>query len=120
MRWLIFLLSVGFVSFAVAQAGRYDPEIQQGVEKALKSNPKFADVHATMEDSIVTLTGTVKLYRDRDKLDAQKKVRRVKHVEGVRNRVEIKEVRCFLFCAPLPSVYSTLGKGGPNDARIVA
>jgi osmotically-inducible protein OsmY len=86
-RLFVFLLSVGLVTSALAQHGRYDTEIQQGVEKVLSSNPKFQDVHATVEDGIVTLTGTVKVYFD--KLEAEKKLRHVKHLEGVRNHIEV-------------------------------
>jgi osmotically-inducible protein OsmY len=86
-RWFVFLLAVGLVTSALAQQGRYDTEIQQGVEKVLSSNPKFQDVHATVEDGIVTLTGTVKVYFD--KLEAEKKLRHVKHLEGVRNHIEV-------------------------------
>jgi len=87
--WLFLLLLVGSVLPALSQAtsaGRYDQQIQEEVEKALKSKPKFQNVHATTEDGIVTLTGTVKLYID--KLDAERKVRHVKHAEGVRNHIE--------------------------------
>jgi len=62
--WLFLLLLVGSVLPALSQAtstGRYDQQIQEEVEKALKSKPKFQNVHATTEDGIVTLTGTVKL-----------------------------------------------------------
>jgi osmotically-inducible protein OsmY len=85
--WFVFLLAVGLVTSALAQQGRYDSEIQQGVEKVLRSNPKFQDVHATAEDGIVTLTGTVKVYFD--KLEAEKKLRHVKHLEGIRDQIEV-------------------------------
>ena len=86
-HWFVFLLSVGLVTSALAQRGRYDSEIQQGVEKIFSSNPKFQDVHATVEDGIVTLTGKVKLYFD--KLEVEKKLRHVKHLEGIRNQIEV-------------------------------
>jgi len=86
-HWFVFLLSVGLVTSALAQRGRYDSEIQQGVEKIFSSNPKFQDVHATVEDGIVTLTGKVKLYFD--KLEVEKKLRHVKHLEGIRNHIEV-------------------------------
>ena len=86
-HWFVFLLLVGLVTSALGQHGRYDTEIQQQVEKVLSSNPKFQDIHATVEDGIVTLTGTVKLYFD--KLEAEKKIRHVKHLEGVRNHTEV-------------------------------
>jgi len=51
---------VSGISVARAFSSNFD-EIQEEVEKALKSKPKFQNVHATTEDGIVTLTGTVKL-----------------------------------------------------------
>jgi len=85
---LVVLLSVGFAWSALAQGGRFDPQIQDEVQKVLQSNPKFQNVHATIEDGIVMLTGTVKLYFD--KLEAEKKIKHVKHVEGVRNHIEVE------------------------------
>ena len=72
----------------VSQGGRYDQQIQQDVEKVLQSKSRFQNVHASTEDGIVTLTGTVKVYID--KLDAERRVRHVKHVEGVRNHIEVE------------------------------
>jgi hyperosmotically inducible periplasmic protein len=72
----------------VSQGGRYDQQIQQDVEKVLQSKSRFQNVHASTEDGIVTLTGTVKAYID--KLDAERRVRHVKHVEGVRNHIEVE------------------------------
>jgi osmotically-inducible protein OsmY len=72
----------------VAQGGRYDQQIQQDVEKVLQSKSRFQNVHASTEDGIVTLTGTVKVYID--KLDAERRVRHVKHVEGARNHIEVE------------------------------
>jgi hyperosmotically inducible periplasmic protein len=86
-HWFVSLLLVVLATSALGQHGRYDNEIQQQVEKVLSSNSKFQDVHATVEDGIVTLTGTVKLYFD--KLEAEKKIRHVKHLEGVRNHIEV-------------------------------
>lgn len=84
---LLLILQTALLSFGLQAAGRYDQEIQQEVEKALKSNPRFQGVQSNVEDGIVTLTGTVKLYID--KLDAEKRVRRIKHVGGVRNHIEV-------------------------------
>ena|SRR6266446_5837653 len=68
---LVLLLLVGLAPALFSQqtkGGRYDQQIQADVEKVLKSKSKFQNVQATTEDGIVTLTGTVKIYRD--KLDA--------------------------------------------------
>ena len=72
----------------VSQGRRYDQQIQQDVEKVLQSKSRFQNVHASTEDGIVTLTGTVKVHID--KLDAERRVRHVKHVEGVRNHIEVE------------------------------
>jgi hyperosmotically inducible periplasmic protein len=85
---LVVLLSLGWVSSALAQGGRYDVQIQDDVQKTLQSNPKFQDVQAAVEDGVVMLTGTAKLYFD--KLEAEKKIRHIKHIEGVRNHIEVE------------------------------
>ena len=84
----LLLMFAGLVVSATAQSGvgRYDQQIQQDVEKKLSSDSKLQNVHAVTEDGIVTLTGSVKLYMD--KLDAEKRVRGIKHVAGVRNLIE--------------------------------
>src|SRR5690349_13437457 len=66
--------------------GRNDAQIQQGVEKLLQKD-KWKGVTASTEDSIVTLSGAVKLYID--KADLEKKVEKVKNVDGVRNHVQV-------------------------------
>ena len=53
-----------------AAATRYDEPIQTTVTHKLASKSQLSDVKATMEDGIVTLTGTVDLYQR--KLDAGK------------------------------------------------
>jgi osmotically-inducible protein OsmY len=87
----LFLVLAGMAAIAVPQersAGRSDPEIQQQVDRLLSSNSRFQNLHATVEDNIVTLSGTVKLYID--KLDAERHVRHVSHVAGVRNQIEVE------------------------------
>jgi len=63
---LLVLLSVT----ALADNGRYDQQIQQTVGTKLHDAKQLQAVNATVEDGIVTLTGTVGLYQD--KLDAAK------------------------------------------------
>jgi osmotically-inducible protein OsmY len=72
---------------AMAATGRYDQQIQQAVSHKLQDGKKLQSVNASVEDGIVTLTGTVNLYQD--KLDAGKKVKRVANVTGVRNDVAV-------------------------------
>jgi hyperosmotically inducible periplasmic protein len=84
-------LTVGLLSaslFAQASsAGRYDATIQTSVTQKLDDNQKFHGVKSSVEDGIVTLTGTVDLYQD--KLDAAKTAKKQKSVQGVRNLIEV-------------------------------
>ena len=85
------LLAVGLMAgMAVAQtpaAARYDNSIQTDVAQKLASKAKFSNVHSTVEDGIVTLTGTVDLYQS--KLDAAKAARKASHATGVRNLITV-------------------------------
>lgn len=67
--------------------GAYDQQIQQEVEKYLQKNDKLKDVTASVEDGIVTLTGTVDLLKHKN--DAAEKIRHKDHVAGVRNQVQV-------------------------------
>jgi len=91
--WLLTLLvSVAvLITLATTQetkGGRYDKQIQEDIERVLQSNPRFQNVHATTEDAVVTLSGTVKLFID--KLDADRRAHHIKHVGGVRNEIEVE------------------------------
>jgi hyperosmotically inducible protein len=85
------ILTIALLSaMAVAQgssAGRYDPQIQTAVAQKLAAKDQFKNVNSSVEDGIVTLTGTVDLYQR--KLDAAKLARRIKDVQGVRNLIEV-------------------------------
>jgi osmotically-inducible protein OsmY len=79
---LLLLLSMT----ALAATGRYDQQIQQAVS-AKMHDAKLQNVQSSVEDGIVTLTGTVNLFQD--KLDAAKKVKKVAEVSGVRNQITV-------------------------------
>src|SRR5271157_3286739 len=85
------LLAVGLLSaMLVAQtpaAARYDNQIQNGVTEKLAKKSQFSDVKSSVEDGIVTLTGTVDLYQR--KLDAAKLARKTASVQGVRNLITV-------------------------------
>ncbi len=66
--------------------GRNDAQIQQEIAKALQKD-KWKGVTASVEDSIVTLQGEVKLYID--KADIEKKVSKIKNVDGVRDHIQV-------------------------------
>ena len=83
------LLAVGLLSATlVAQteaATRYDNQIQTAVVQKLAKKNQFSDVKSSVEDGIVTLTGTVDLYQR--KVDAAKLARKTASVQGVRNLI---------------------------------
>jgi len=68
-------------------ASRYDNQIQNAVTHKLVSKSQFREVKATVEDGIVTLTGTVDLYQR--KLDAAKLARKTANAQGVRNLITV-------------------------------
>src|SRR5258706_2553101 len=72
---------------ALAATGRYDQQIQQAVSMKIHDSAKLQNVQSSIEDGIVTLTGTVNLYQD--KLDAAKKVKKLANVTGVRNQISV-------------------------------
>ena len=72
---------------AMATTGRYDEQIQQAVSQKIHDAKQLQSVNSSVEDGIVTLTGTVGLYQD--KLDAAKKVKKLADVTGVRNDIAV-------------------------------
>jgi hyperosmotically inducible protein len=72
---------------AMAATGRYDQQIQSAVSQKIQKAKQLQNVSSTVEDGIVTLTGTVNLYQD--KLDAAKKIKKLANVTGVRNNIEV-------------------------------
>jgi hyperosmotically inducible periplasmic protein len=67
--------------------GRYDQQIQAKAGEELRKHDKFKEVTTAVEDGIVTLSGNVELYID--KVDAEKKIRKIKKVDGVRNHIDV-------------------------------
>lgn len=73
---------------STTSAGRYDSQIQTSVVQKLDDKSEFKNVRSTVEDGIVTLTGSVNSYKL--KLDAEKQARKSdKQVKGVRNLIEV-------------------------------
>jgi osmotically-inducible protein OsmY len=83
---LLVLLSMTAMA-APTTVGRYDQQIQQAVSRKIQETGKFQKVNSSVEDGIVTLTGTVDLYQD--KLDATSKVKKTANVSGVRNDITV-------------------------------
>jgi hyperosmotically inducible protein len=89
------LLAVGLFSATLsatlfvqtASAARYDNPIQTTITQKLAGKKQFSNVKASVEDGIVTLTGTVDLYQR--KLDAAKLARKTASVQGVRNQITV-------------------------------
>jgi hyperosmotically inducible protein len=85
------ILAVGLLSATlVAQtpaATRYDNQIQTTVAQKLAAKKQFQEVKSSVEDGIVTLTGTVDLYQR--KLDAAKLARKTSNATGVRNLITV-------------------------------
>src|ERR1035437_1564513 len=70
-----------------AAATRYDNQIQTTLTEKLGTKDQFRDVRSSVDDGIVTLTGTVALYQR--KLDAAKLARKAANVQGVRNLITV-------------------------------
>ena len=85
------LLSVGLLTAALAAetsaASRYDNQLQTAATQKLASKNQYSNVKASVEDGIVTLTGTVDLYQL--KLDAAKLARKIPNAQGVRNLITV-------------------------------
>jgi hyperosmotically inducible protein len=71
--------------------GQNDSQIQTDVNKQLSSS-RFSGVKASVDNGVITLSGTVDVYQKKE--DADKKAHRVKNVIAVRNQIEVggKEV----------------------------
>lgn len=86
----VFLAAVLLSVSAMAQvtgAERYDSSIQTAVTQKLASKRQLLALSASVDDGIVTLTGTVDLYQR--KLDAVKLARKTANVQGVRNLITV-------------------------------
>src|SRR5260370_18786152 len=85
------LLPVVLLSTTLAaqptSAARYDSQIQTAVTQRLAAKKQFSDVKSSVDDGIVTLTGTVDLYQR--KLEAAKAARKAARGQGVRNLVTV-------------------------------
>ena len=85
VSWAAGLL-LALCSFAVADDNKHDGEIQDHLNKDLKSD-KFNNVQARVQDGLVYLSGTVDKYSDREK--AEHKVASIHNVKGVRDEIEV-------------------------------
>ena len=85
------LLAVGLLSATLMAeanaASRYDNQLQNAVTQKLAAKSQYNNVKTSVEDGIVTLTGTVDLYQR--KLDAGKLARKTANAQGVRNLITV-------------------------------
>jgi len=89
---VVLLAGMALPALAAAQTGsarqiEQDKQTQALVAAQLEKKDTFHEVTAQVDDGIVTIGGTVPLYID--KLNAEKRVRKVKSVDGVRNHVQV-------------------------------
>jgi len=66
---------------------RYDAQIQQDVDKALRGKPLYNRIKATTEDQVVTLWATPICI---DKGNLTHRVEKIKDAEAVRNHVQVE------------------------------
>jgi len=85
--WMLLLALALPVSAQQKSGGRYDQQIKAKASEELGKRDKFKEVTATVEDGIVTLSGNVELFID--KVNAEKRVRKIQNVDGVRNRIQV-------------------------------
>lgn len=85
---VVLLVLLSMTAFA-ATNGRYDQQIQQAVSQKMHGTKQLENVNSSVDDGIVTLTGTVNLYQD--KLNAAKKAKKIANVSGVRNDIAVAD-----------------------------
>jgi osmotically-inducible protein OsmY len=83
---VVLLVLLSMTAFA-ANNGDNDQQIQQAVSQKIHGSKQLQNVNSSVEDGMVTLTGTVNLYQD--KLNAAKKIKKVANVSGVRNQIAV-------------------------------
>ena len=88
---MFFMAGMALPSLASAQTNARQPRVDQQVEilvsAQMQKKEVFRSVTAKVDDGIVTLNGGVPLYID--KVNAEKRTRKVKGVDGVRNHIEV-------------------------------
>lgn len=89
--WMIPVTALAFavgmaVPSAMAESSPNDSRIQAELTKSL-SNKRFNDVHASVQNGIVSLTGTADVFAV--KADAEKKAHKVKTVVAVRDDIQV-------------------------------
>ena len=86
--FVVMLCAVASIPVGEAAAGRYDAQILQEVNKFIQSKKEYQGVKASVDDQIVLLEGSVNFYIE--KMNLEKKVKKIKKVDGIRNHVQIQ------------------------------
>ncbi len=81
-------LSMGLGLQAAPHANLTDRQVQRRVVEELSKRGEFKNIDVKVDDAIVTLAGNVELYID--KVNAEKRARKVKTVDGVRNHIAVE------------------------------
>jgi len=86
---LIFIMGALTLPFARAEAtvGRSDTATERTARKQLSKKDQFRNVKIQVADGVAQISGTVDLLVH--KLDAEKQVKRVEHVQAVSNQIEV-------------------------------
>ena len=79
-------MTTGFAPAQAPAAGGQDAQVQADVMKALDKK-QFHDVQSAVQNGMVTLTGTVETYADKE--DADKRAHHRKNVRGVDNEIQV-------------------------------
>ncbi|MDE3194981.1 MAG: BON domain-containing protein [Acidobacteriota bacterium] len=82
------ILSTGLSAFAQEPGSEQDRGLATRVADELAKKDRFRAIDVEAGDGIVTLSGNVDLYID--KLDAEKRVRKMQDVESVLNYIDVK------------------------------
>ncbi len=85
---VVLVLTASVFAQRPASGSRFDAQIQQDVEKLLRTKAQYQGITANTDDQIVTVTGNVNLYID--KMNLERKIERLKNVEAVRNHVQVQ------------------------------
>lgn len=86
---LIMMLAIGALmvpAAASAQRGRSDAQIQADAQRQL-SNKRFSGIHVGVQNGVVTLTGQVDRYADKE--DAEKKIKQMHEAASIRDDVQV-------------------------------
>ena len=89
-KWMAVALTLAAIAPALpmrAQNKAADSQTLAEVQKTL-DNKRFSDVHASVKNGIVTLTGTVDVYATKE--DAEHKIHHKKGVNAVQNLIQVQ------------------------------